>query len=307
MGFIHDLKIKAFHHSVEKAMTNAEMRGLEVFWFHGVVTDQIPMINGYYADKYTPEETILEILNWQVDLIDASGTDVSGAFGEFPHHIFAPIFKPDWGKALCDLAHIWRSEGKVRKTILEKLTKNIDRARKRFPQTFNGEEPFVDKYWELHFDINPLMQWRLESSVDEHLDPTKKFITFSDAINYVEKHAKTPLWWHQFDLHELAKKNEIPSWKETKTPNKYVCMENPDRVVDSSEPKYIFAMPEQTYKNFLQAVKKGDMIRENKVEKDEYGNDQTINYIEDVDVWCIRYVEVEKPIDNDEPLEIINP
>jgi len=32
------------------ANANAEMRGLEVFWFHGVVTDQIPMINGYYAD-----------------------------------------------------------------------------------------------------------------------------------------------------------------------------------------------------------------------------------------------------------------
>ena len=304
MGFIHDLKIKAFHHSVEKAMTNAEMRGLKVFWSHGVVTDEIPMINGYYADKYTPEETILAVLNWQVDLINATGT--SGRVGDFPHYIFSYTFKPDWGKSLCDLAHIWRSEGKVRKTILEKLTKNIDRARKRFPQTFNGEEPFVDKYWELHFDINPLEQCGLKLSVDEHTDPMKKFITFSDAINYVEKHAKTPLWWHQFDLHELAKKNEIPDWKETKTPNKYVCMEKTDRLEDVPEPKYIFAMPEQTYKNFLQAVKKGDMIRENKVEKDEYGNDVT-NYIEDVDVWCIRYVEVEKRIDNDEPLEIINP
>jgi len=303
MSFIHDLKIKAFNFSIKKAMTDA-MYYERAFVSEKPVTNFPDIVNRCYADKYTPEETILDVINWRINKADT--------FEDCQMRL-VPFAQDDWGEVLCHIAGKWRNEGKIEKTKFEGFVKTIDKARQRWPQLFTRERLFRDKYWEVHKLY--VDDWSLVENMcvgddfhGEDIPSERKFITFSEATSYVEEHAnETPLWWHSWNLYFTCDFGDPPPWEATKTPDKPIpcthnhkfCekVENPPGICclnrssnSENKPYTICAISEQSYKSHLQVRK----INSHWTPLDNS--------------WTVRYVENPVPIDNDKPLpEIINP
>ena len=333
MGFIHDLKIKAFKLSMKKAMTdekyyiahNDEM--VKLFRPENLkdIIEQSVIIKRCYADKYSPEETILDIIKLEIDERDTYHDCL-----RFLRRLI-PSTHDDWGQTLCYVARKWRDEGKVEKTKLENFVQCIDKIRQRWPQLLARKKIFVDKYWEVHsHNLDFCDSGRFSDISPSTCELTfLKFKTFQEAISYAEENAEeTPLWWHKWNLRFIKRqiislKNmhgnktyldiKIPRWEATQTPEHPIRCSHPHLTANPDEednPNYclnkhsrfegklnlynICALPEQSYKNFLQDI----------YERTEGPQACPLN----VNSWTVRYVENPVPIDNDKPLpEIINP
>ena len=248
------------------------------------------------ADRCTPEETVLHIVG--ESFRQAKSYSICKRLLNFLP--FEKLTESDKSSGNANeyftMAKNWRDEGKVGGERLQEFMKTLNYAKSRWPELFNGEMPYVRKYWEVHFDYEPVGVMTKSPSTK----PVAVFDKFSDATNYVEKHSNKDYWWHSYDLIEAARNEDIPEWEVTPTPRQFKRIDEPGYIGYNSFWHYsadcIFATPHDSYIRWLDAVREKDIYGTNKVK-----NGYVYNHVIDVGAWCVRYVEHEEPIDNENP------
>jgi len=234
--------------------------------------------------KFTPEETILYLI---------SETCIEADSYYDCEHLKFGVLNDVPAEGWFYIARKWRGMGLVDSDRLERYISTLDAAKSRWPEIFNGQEPFVKKYWEVHFDYVPAGV----ATVDPATKPIAMFDEFSDATKYVEDHSAKEYWWHSYDLFEAARNKKVPEWKTTPTPQRFNRIDEPGYIGYNSiwhtSADCVFATPRDSYMKWMNAVIEDDIYRVNEVR-----NGYIYNYIIDVGSWCVRYVEHEEPIDN---------
>lgn len=247
------------------------------------------------VDGCTPEESVLYIVG--------ETFKHCGKYSDCEHLKFLPygklsssVNKPENADEWFTVAKQWRDEGNVRVERLHEFVKTLDFAKSRWPEIFNGKTPYVRKYWEVHFDYMPAGIATLSPATK----PITVFDNFTDATKYVEEHSTEEYWWHSYDLFEAAKMGKIPEWEATPTPHYFNRIDKPGYIGYNSfwhqSADCIFATPRESYMKWLNAVIEGDVYRENEIR-----NGFVYNHVIDAGAWCVRYVEHEEPIDNENP------
>lgn len=247
------------------------------------------------ADRLTPEESVLYIVGKTFSTAEEYSDCKCLQFLSLEKQT-----KSDKEQENADewfsVAQAWRDEGKVASERLQEFIKILSSAKSRWPEIFSGETPYVRKYWEIHYNYEPVGI----ATVHPATKPIATFDKFDDATKYVEEHSSEDCWWHSYDLIEAAMEGKIPEWEATPTPHQFMRVDEPGYVgynpYSHESADCIFAMPHDSYVKWLDAVREGDIHRVNEVR-----NGCVYNYVIDVASWCVRYVEHEEPIDTSNP------